>query len=160
VRNPPQEISSPSADREALVGEEALEPPVDLAVVGGRDCNLLGADPAQPVDYRLAHRADRQPGRGAQVVEQAAVHGGALVEGERGADHHDGVDVLFGEVLGRRHDRRHRRVVALRRERAHADAARHEGDVGVHDRSLGRDLVLGEGHDEADGGVGHGEQPS
>src|SRR6202030_4012481 len=84
--------------------EQFLQAPVDDVAVGGADGDAIGADLAQAVDDRLAHGADRQAGARAQLFEQPVVSLRPLIEGQRSADHHDGVDILRGQIFRRRQD--------------------------------------------------------
>ena len=79
--------------------------------------------------------------------------GAAAIERQRRADHHDRIDALGREFLGGRDDGVERRIIAVRRKVANADAARDEAHAGIHDRPFEWHFVGSEGNDEADGDV-------
>src|SRR5215211_7294201 len=112
--------------------------------IGRYDGHALGADRAQAVDDGGTHGADRKAGAGAKLLEQSVVRLRPAIEGERRSDHHDGIDTLRGEMLGRRDDRIEGGGIALRRQRAHAHAARNEAHGGIHLVTLVGHPVLGE----------------
>ena len=140
-------------EREHLIAarrQQFLQPLVHHLGVSGCDRDALRPDLLEAVEDRLAHGADRQAGGRAQLLQQPVVRLRPAIEGQRRADHHDRVDVLLHQVLGRRHDRVERRGVTFRRQRTHADALRDEPLVRIHLMAFGRDLVLGMRDDEAD----------
>ena len=78
---------------------------------------------------------------------------GAAIERQRGADHHDGVDVLLGEIFGGRENPLPGAVVALGRERADADPARNEAHARIHLQPFVRHCIAGKWHHQPDGEV-------
>src|SRR6266508_1915834 len=138
---------------ETLRLEKTLQAVVHLVRIGGGDHDPPCTEAPQPIDHRLAHGAHRQAGCCAQFFQQLVVEVGAAIERQGRADHHDGVDVLLGEIFGSRENSLPGAVVAGRRERSHADPARDEPHVRIHLQPFVRHLVGGERHDQSDGEV-------